>query len=252
MSQIINLAEKIKVVRDKDNVLLYDKDSVSVFGIDGKLVITERSLAVPKTTLEALPFTMITQPRYDTLSELVEEIQNYLDNESSTAVTEIPLSIQLSTNGDGTGTINANGNYAVSPATFYYQPAAGEVIDLHSIQYYVQDDGAFPIDGYGAIAAGTITNGYDIEIVLGGVTYKINDGIKVTTNGDLFRLAAYTVYSEGTGAGAHCLLISDSKMQERFGRIILKGDNEDKVTITLNDNFSTLVKHHFRVTGHYL
>lgn len=252
MSQIINLQTKIKVVIDLDNIRLFDKDSIQVSGVGGHLVISERSLLVPQTQLVSLRFGGVTFPKEDTLSDLCEVVQGYLDNIGSSSVSELPLSIQLSTNGDGTGTTNAAADYSATAATFYYQPAVGESIDVHSLQYYIQDVGPFPINGYGAMAAGTVANGYDIEVIISDVVYKINNSIKVTSNGDLFRLAAYTTYTNDTGAGAHNLLISDSDMKKRFGDIILHGDNSDMIRITLNDNFSGLVKHQFRVTGHYL
>lgn len=251
MASIVNLATKLKIATDDNNIYLYDKDIIQIYGENGNFVVAPKSLdrSIPK--LLSIPLAQI-RPTPTSLSDLCETVQGYLDNIGSSSVSELPLSIQLSTNGDGTGTTNAAADYSITAGTFYYQPAAGEVVDVHSIQYYIQDSGLFPMDGYGAIAKGTVTNGYDIEVIISDVIYKINNSIKVTSNGDLFRLAAHAKYTTDATASAHNSLIADSDMKKRFGNIILHGDNSDMIRIVLNDAFNGLIKHQFRVTGHYL
>lgn len=253
MSQIINLQTKIKVVVDPDNIRLFDKDSIQVSGVGGHLVISERSLLVPQTQLVSLRFGGVTFPKEDTLSDLCETVQGYLDNVGIGLKSDIPVSRYLDTNGDGTGTVNAIGDYSAAATEFFYAPAAGTYVNLHSIQYYIQDAGDFLPNDYGAMGLVTgLTNGYDITIKINGTNYNINPNGNIKDNGGLLALSAYSYFTQNSAERQNAL-ISDSKIYERFSdKIILNGDLGDKVTITLNDSFTALIKHTFRVTGSFL
>lgn len=250
MSIITSLPTKLKVVVDNDNVQLFDKDLIKVYGKDGNLIIAPLSLDMSLAPLLILPFSRISYPSEASLSDLLDVVQGYIDNQGTSLLSDKILSVVLSDNGDGTGTSDAIGDYSVTAKEFYFAPLPGKYYNIHSLQYYIQDNDVFTVNGYGAMSV--LTNGYDITMVIDGVTYYINDGQKVKKNGDIMRIAAAIYTTEKTTAGAHNALVGDSDMIRRFGYIVLNGDKGDKISITLNDSFTSLVEHRFRVTGHEL
>jgi hypothetical protein len=65
-----------------------------------------------------------------------------------------PLIQFLSTNGDGTGTINAVGDYTATPTPFYIQPSATAVYVITELLLQLSDVGAaFALDEYGNLNA---------------------------------------------------------------------------------------------------
>jgi len=74
----------------------------------------------------------------------------------------------LDTNGDGTGTKSATGNYAESPVSFFIQPPAGEVFRLNRMLVHIEDSGTFDSGSYGNGI--TLTNGITVSKVISGHT----------------------------------------------------------------------------------
>ena len=95
-----------------------------------------------------------------------------------------PLIRYLDTNGDGTGTKDANGNYSVTPATFYIKPPLNEIYSITEFLIHVSDAQNFTITGFGSIAA--LTNGINIYAKRNNIiSIDVMDGIPIKTNPQL-------------------------------------------------------------------
>jgi hypothetical protein len=158
-----------------------------------------------------------------------------------------PLIRYLDTNGNGTGTKTAIGNYSITPATFFIQPSAAQNFVITELVFQYSDSGGFPIAGYGSGAI--LTNGIRFEAVINGVTFDLLDGLRIKRNDDYFHLITNTKLQLFSGSGG---TVNGSFNISDFGvPLKLKGATADKLQIILNDNFSLLVDQTFVVHGYF-
>jgi len=152
----------------------------------------------------------------------------------------------LCTNGDGTGTKSATGDYSGAEEIFFIQPAAGEIFLLERLIVYVVDVGAFDADKYGNDI--TLTNGIVLrEKDDDGVIADITDGLPIKTNSHWAR-NCYDVahYSYGTGNET---LAARWTFSKAGSPIRLAGDENNRLEIVLHDKLDGLVEHTFLVQG---
>ena len=157
----------------------------------------------------------------------------------------VPLYRYLDTVGDGSGTKNANGNYATTPQTFQIVVPAGKGFTIESMIIHISGTTNFQIFGYGSINA-ALTNGITLQAVVGGVTFNFVDGLPFKTNDDLSHIAPNINHVTYSGTGDSIVVqfqISD------FG-IPLTLSPGDSLQIVLHDNFTTLTSQHFIVKGY--
>ena len=152
------------------------------------------------------------------------------------------------TNGDGSGTKNAVGNYSGAPQKFCIAPEAGEIFKVERIIPFLKDSGSLDSDYYGNGII--LTNGIQIKVVrFAGqpqetVLADITDGVPVKSNSDWKRLCFDQNISEyGTGNETAVWRYTFSKDAPA---IVLDGDNKEEIQVILNDDFSGLVEHYFR------
>lgn len=172
-------------------------------------------------------------------------MSNILDGSRST---QLPLfSRFLDTNGDGTGTKNANGDFSITPGQFFITPAAGQTLILSRLIIQIVDTGAFGSGNYGAGI--TLTNGIRLEKRIGASTTDIDlvDNIPVITNIDWARFCFDTELSN-FGAGENYLTARWTFARSGVD-LTLNGNNNERCTIILNDNFTGLVGHFFLSQG---
>lgn len=155
-----------------------------------------------------------------------------------------PFVRYLDTNGDGTGTTNANGSY--TNESFYIQPSTNEVIVLHEFRIYVADTSQFSITGYGSLTART--NGVIVKATVDSQEILLTNSHPLTTNGDIINFSSqadtYRLQSSDTALIGR--LSTDS-----FGTpLVLKGYTNDKLEVILNDSFVGLQRQAFSVQGH--
>lgn len=150
----------------------------------------------------------------------------------------------LDTNGDGTGTDSAVGNYASAAEDFYYE-VTGSGVEIHRMIVMVRDTGAFDAADYGNSIA--LTNGIDVLVYdanedtersfVGGKKIKNNIGwgalcfdadVKTWGIGDEFLLVRWTFAKSGAP---------------------LRLQKSDKLVVRLNDDFSGLVDQTFQIQG---
>lgn len=148
----------------------------------------------------------------------------------------------LSTNGDGTGVINAIGNYTV-PDDFYMEVPAGQVRLVERLAIYVEDS-TINVESYGALAA--LANGVEILYVeaSGGSEQRLDGGQPIQANGDFAKLTEHVRFDRGPGNNA---LYAHIELGWRPLRLRPGGS----LIVRLADDLTGLVKHTF-VASWYL
>ncbi len=158
------------------------------------------------------------------------------------------LSRQLDTDGDGTGTKNAIGNYSGAEEQFYIQPPAGEVYHIYRMIVAIEDGGPLSSAGYAGITpTAALTNGVGLSKRRTDDTVIVDlmDGDPVVTNG-LWAQWCHDLTLHGFGAGN--AVLTARWTFNRMGRPIWLFDNT-RLVITLEDDFSTVVGHKFIAEG---
>lgn len=158
-------------------------------------------------------------------------------------------SFYADTNGDGSGTFEAVGNYSSAPVSFSIKPKAGEILRIARLIVFIEDSGAMDSGFYGNGIV--LTNGIKFMVRKNGVENHSQSTAQapVKTNGDLASLCHDLTYASW---GAGNTYITARWTYTKFGQYIrLKGDNSDSFNVILNDNFTGLIKHRFCVQGYY-
>lgn len=149
---------------------------------------------------------------------------------------------------DGTND-QATGNYESTAANFIWTPLPGRTAHIHRIIVYIEDAGAFDAAKYGN--AIVLTNGIDLcvtEIDSGMRVHSLIGGHNVLTNGDwASHCFDCQVLSWGTG---NEILVARFTFTKAGSPIIL--NDSLQLCMTLNDDFSGLVQHHFTIQGEYV
>lgn len=150
----------------------------------------------------------------------------------------------LDTDGDGTGTSNAIGDYSVTPTEFFFQyPLA---VNVHKMVIMIESIAGMWAERYGNIMGG-LTNGYsilysDADNVL---QTSLNDGIPITNNAEIGR-TGFDVDVKTWGAGDEVLLAS---CDFRTSGAPIRLPANHKLGVVLNDDFSDLKQHFFMMQG---
>jgi hypothetical protein len=159
----------------------------------------------------------------------------------------------LDTNGDGTGTTNAIGDYSgAGIEDFYVQPAAGTDLEISRLIIQVRD-GAIIADDYGNIAGG-LTNGVRLLHVRQEDTHDLDGGTAVKSNADWARLC-HDSERKAWGPGDEFLTVRytfakfTTDRESPVGGLRLIGHLGEKLIVRLNDNLGALVAHYFTVEG---
>lgn len=154
----------------------------------------------------------------------------------------------LDTVGDGTGTTNANGNYAATAEEFFIQPPAGQLFTIHHLMVEIVDTASIDAGKYGTGII--LTNGIGITIENGALLVDLTHNLKIKTTAEWAYLAGpnnIQVFNWGAG---NDIFIAEIAIANHFGKAItLNGDLSEKLIITLNDDFTGLVNHKFIAHG---
>lgn len=155
----------------------------------------------------------------------------------------------LDTTGDGTGTENANVDGSSTPVIFKIQPAQGEVFQLNRMLVHIEDSGTFQSDTYGAILAAAISTGVQVQVRLtsdDSVIQDLTNGVPVESNQQWGRFCYDTRLDSYIGGGNDHVHVRWTF--ERDGAPIIL-DETMYFCIIINDDFTGLVEHYFRITG---
>ena len=166
-----------------------------------------------------------------------------------------PIYRVLDTNGDGTGTENAIGNYSAGTGEiFFIQPAPGEIFRIERMLVYLRGKkGDIKLDRYGKDSA--LTTGIRVR------TQNDNGTIIDLTNGDTIKRFGgwMKVCFDVAAPGVENVDYADQNIfgaRWTFSRagypIRLVGDNNERLEVVLNDNFTgrEIQEHKFKVQGY--
>lgn len=138
---------------------------------------------------------------------------------------------------DGTGTEQIVGDYSETPGSFYIQPPAGEIWIVRRFVAYLEDGAPFITTKFGDLTART--NGLKIRVRRAGSWINWFNGETIKDNGDLLK---HLGWSGGSfpGQPAAFGLIAAGLDNIYLG---LSGDDEDRLEVLAQDDFSGLVDH---------
>ncbi len=165
---------------------------------------------------------------------------------------QTPITRWLDTDGDGTGTKVATGDYSSSAQIFYIAPPANQTYRLITMTVFICDDGAYQGAKYGA--ANALTNGIVSRVRNSGgdVLANLTDGLPVKSNSEwsaLYGNVQRFNWSQEENGGGDALAIRFN-FRECGIPIELSGNNGEKLEMVLNDDFSALDDHRFYVVGY--
>lgn len=152
----------------------------------------------------------------------------------------------LDTNGDGTGTTAATGDYSLAAEEFYITPGAAKAYSIARMIISLGDTATMQAQEYGNLGA-ALTNGITVKVDDGAGTElkDLTGGLAVQTNADWGRLC-YDVDIKNWGAGNELLVARWTF--ERSGKPLLLEPNH-RLVVNLNDSFTGLLSHTFFVQG---
>ena len=151
----------------------------------------------------------------------------------------------LDTNGDGTGTKNAIGDYSGGQNFYFTCPETATSVDIYRMIVYVEDSGNFSSAGYGNLSA--LTNGIQIRQEKEGETIDMTNSQEVKTNAEWSKFC-YDVTYISFGSGNNALSI---RWTFRNSGSPVKLDPGEKFIVYLEDNLTGLVQHTFQIQGQY-
>lgn len=150
----------------------------------------------------------------------------------------------MSTNGDGTGDVDAIGDFSGAPVDFFIRPAINETLILNQLIVHIEDTGTIDAGFYGNGIV--LTNGIEILFTAGSeILFDVTESFRIFTNGDWARYAFSEQITEfGTGTNFVHVLFT-------FAGLTIKPRifQDRELRIRLNDDFSGLVSHSFNVQG---
>lgn len=159
----------------------------------------------------------------------------------------VQLSQYLSDAGDGTGVIDGSVDYSAGLKIFYIQPPSGAVYVLETFLVVIKDSQSFDPDNYGRNL--TLTNGI--------IMRKEDDSstiVDFTTNHKIFTNLDWAIIATPSGTtfdSGDAILGAEMNFRSRFGQPLkLDGDNNERLEIVLNDDFSPLNGHFFQTQGY--
>lgn len=174
---------------------------------------------------------------------------------SGYGVVPTPIYRHLDTNGDGSGTKNAIGDYSSTAVIFYIQPPAGQIFRLTRMMVLIAGKASsVKTDTYGSVPI--LTNGVQTRVQDdSGTMIDLVDGINVATNGCWGRVCFDSELYTSTAN-------TDSYVRVRWTfektgyPIRLIGDRNERLEVVLNDDFTAggsanaLTYNYFHVQGY--
>lgn len=163
------------------------------------------------------------------------------------------LSRFLDTNGNGTGTKNAVGNYVDGALEiFYIQPPASTVYKITRLLVNVEDTKGMTGEEYADLGS-ALTVGVVIRVQGdSGTIVNLTDDLPVKANNQWSRFAYDVVVSNLSSSGlgsANDFVLSRWSFFKSNTVIRLDGDQNERLEVVLNDNLTGIVSHYFLVQG---
>lgn len=167
------------------------------------------------------------------------------------------FSRHLDTNGDGSGTKNAIGDYSSSAEIFYIQPSATQVFRITRMMVLIRGDKSrFYSDYYGCREP--LTNGVVVRKQNdSGTMIDMTDSVPVKANGEWGRVCFDSeIYPSANGNTDTYLRVRWTFERAGYPIRLVGADNE-RLEVVLNDDFTVddgssdpLEQHYFLVQGY--
>ena len=154
----------------------------------------------------------------------------------------------MDTKGDGTGEKNAIGDYSSTEQTFFIQPSDVQTLRITRLVISIEDNG--PIDA-GAYGNGIdLVNGIQLQVRNdSGVVNDLTDNVPIFTNSHWGRYT-YDIKESSFGMGSNYVFARWSFIRSGI-TIRLRGAENERFAMILNDDFSGLVSHRFLIQGFF-
>jgi len=153
----------------------------------------------------------------------------------------------LDTNGDGTGTKQAIGNYAGAAEEFKIMPPDNQIYSLNRMIVLVEDTANMQAEEYGNLGV-ALTVGIVVQLVRNGTpVVDLTDGFPIKTNAQWARLC-YDADIKTWGAGDE-LLAARWTFGNSGKPFLLRGGFAEELIVTVADNMTGLIDHTFAVQG---
>ena len=154
----------------------------------------------------------------------------------------------LSTDGTTNGIIGATGDYSSTGITeFFIAPTTGETLVISRLIVGIRATPSARWERYGSIPDG-ISNGIIIQKTNGIVIDNITDNLPIKSNAD-WGSHCYDTEIRSQGAGDDFVVVRWS-FYKSGQYIVLNGDRQEKFKVILNDDFTSLTSHTFKVEGY--
>ncbi len=151
--------------------------------------------------------------------------------------------------GDGTGTKQAAVDYSGGAEEFFIAPPSGDDFVIQQFAMVIADTGSFDGDFFAA-TAGLLSIGLAIAVTDAVPVVQINllDGIPIKRNSEIFNIFSRVVLNDlGSGRKIlHAVIDFDSMGFP----LELDGGINDRLMVTLNDDFSLLDDFYFVARGY--
>jgi len=167
----------------------------------------------------------------------------------STGTVKEMISRYLDTNGDGTGTKQAIGDYSAG-VDFYIAPPPGQIYRIARLIVYVHDTRIFDPDKYGDLGGALGTGIFVKTKNASGDIKDLTDGIPITENAAWGRTCYDATMSNYGGTPANESLHVRWTFTKSGTYIRLVGDDGEFLTCELNDNMTGLIEQTFLVQGY--
>lgn len=152
----------------------------------------------------------------------------------------------LDTNGDGTGTKSAIGDYSLAADDFYIEAGDNPLV-ISRLLVSAEDTTGMTAQEYGNLGA-ALTNGVSILAELDGTEYDLCDGVPIKTNAG-WGTTCYDTQITGAawGSGNDVLLVRWTFSKSGTPILLESGD---KVIARVNDDLQGLLSHYFMIQGY--
>lgn len=154
----------------------------------------------------------------------------------------------MSSNGDGTGVIDAIGDYSVTPMSMKITSSEAERVEIHRMLVGIQDSGAFDAVKYGNGVE--LTNGIHLQLMdsEGAVLERYTPEAVKTNAAWAFMCHDFNHLNFGTGDEVGTVRWTFTKAGQP---IVINFGAGEYLEILLNDDFTGLTHHFFTVEGKY-
>lgn len=166
---------------------------------------------------------------------------------------EIPLSKHLTQNGADV-VFNANGNFSALEATWELRPPAGEIYTVTNMIIQIRVTNNLSSEPY-ADPSTTLTEGIKVARIR-GIRDPLNTE-EILTDQRIFNAEDWNRYTgQPSSIATYGVAAADDYatfnwcFRDQGISLRLNGDQLEALRITLNDDFSALVQHHFVAKGH--